>query len=675
MPIPRQLPAPPAHFVGRDVELAEIDRLLTEERTGPALIVINGVGGIGKSAIALQWAQRVNSQFPDGQLYAHLGAFNPTGPIAPAEVLGQMLRSLGVAPQRVPADTAERAATFRSITAGRKLLLLWDDAVSAAQVRPLLPTSSSCVVVVTTRWRLAGLVTDGARFLAVEPLSEPVAIELLTRAVGADRTASDPASTSSLVRLCAGFPIALAVTGARLATRPRWPIRRLVNELAEEHRRLRGLGGQEDVSLQSAFDLSYQELPDPVARCYRMVGLHPGTEFGLNVVAAGLEVGQQEAADLLDALLEASLLSETADNRYRLHDLVRLHARQHAETDPDQPLLTRRIIEWYLAGVSAADRLLTPYRRRDRDNPFATSQAQVVALADRDEALAWLEQERGNLVAAIQYAASHDLLLLAWQIADAMWPLFHYHRHHRDRMEVDRLAVRCAQQLNDHDREARMLRRWAFAHFDLAQFDRARELFERCLQLCEEIGDQYGTTSAVEGLGLVALVQRRHPQAVVYFSRQLRLCREAGQHRRIGLALLNLAMVGNESAQHRLALFHLRDAAAIFASLGDVDPYNDARVRIELGRALGHLGEHRPAREKLTQALADMRYLDSPRGQAQALHRLGELALAGQEFAEARTYLTQALRLYEEIEDVEAGQVRHLTTLIPPADTDPHRMP
>jgi tetratricopeptide (TPR) repeat protein len=674
VPVPRQLPAPPAHFVGRDAELAEVDRLVLERKNGPALIVITGVGGIGKSALALRWAQQTGSRFPDGQLYAHLGAFDSAGPTSPGEVLGRALRALGVAPEQVPADIAEQVALFRSVTADRKLLVLLDNAVSAAQVRPLLPTLSSCVVLVTARWRLGGLVSDGARFLAVEPLMEQAATELLRRAVGDDRASIDPSSTSSLVRMCAGLPIALVVTGARLATRPRWPIRRVVNELAQEHRRLRSLGEQEGVSVQGTFDLSYRELPAPAARCYRALGLHPGAEFGTPVVAAALGVSEEEAAQLLDTLLQASLLSEIAEDRYRLHDLVRLHARQHADADPDRDTVTRRIVEWHLAGALAADRLLTPYRHRDRDIAFTMVGPDAVFLAGRDEALSWLESERSNLVATIQHTAS-NLPLLAWQITDSMWPLFHYRRHHHDRMRVDRIAVQCAQSLHDRGREARMLRRLAFAHFDIAQLDQAGELFARSQSLCEELGDRYGVASGVEGLGTVALAQRRYSDAATYFSQQLRLCQELGEQRRCGLALLNLGVVCNETAQHQQAMSHLSRASAVFAELGDAAPYNEARTRIELGRALGHLGIDRSAEQELTQALADMQRLGSPRGQALALHRLGELVLARHEFCPARTHLTAALRIYQQLGDVEAIQVGLLVASIPPVEVDPHRVP
>lgn len=323
----------------------------------------------------------------------------------------------------------------------------------------------------------------------------------------------------------------------------------------------------------------------------------------------------------------------------------------------------------------AADRLLTPYRRRDQDVPLAELDHDVVRLTDRDRALDWLEAERVNLVAVIRSAAP-DQPLLAWRLADAMWPLFHYRRHHQDRMRVDEIAVSCARRLGDRDREARMLRRWAFAHFDIAEFDRAAELFGRLLQLSEEMGDRYGVASAAEGLGQVALARRRYPDATAFFTRQLRLCRELGQPRRVAMALLNLGTTANESAEPEPALVHLREAAAIFGELAETetDPYNSARTSIELGRTLGRLGEARPARQELCHALTEMRRLGSVRGQAQARHRLGELSLARRDLVEARDQLTEAMRLYRETGDVEAEQVAGLIALIPPAETDPDRV-
>jgi hypothetical protein len=672
MPVPRQAPAPPAHFVARRPEITELDRL-AGSRPGPALIVLTGVGGVGKSALALSWAQQRDARFPDGQLYTNLGAFDPAGPVTPAEALGRMLQSLGVLPQHLPASVNEQAALFRSLSAGKRMLILLDDAVSAAQVKPLLPTSEGCVVVVTSRWRLGGLLADGARFLTVEPLSRPAAEELLHRVIGSDRTAEDPDATSALARLCGGLPIALVMTAACLVTRPLWPVSRAVDELSEERLRLPTSDPASDLSVQGVFDLSYAALPGPVSRCYRALGLQPGAEFGVHAVATALDVDARTADRQLGTLLDASMISETEPDRFRMHDLVRLHARRYAEADQEHPVMSARTIEWYLAGVLAADRILTPYRRRDPENPFTHLHAEAVALRDRDDALGWLEAERRNLVGCVRQTAPTNPLL-AWRIADSLWPLFHLRRHHHDRMEVDRIAVRCARELRDPDREARMLRRWAFAHFDIGDYEEAAALFTRCRQLCEENGDRYGIASAAEGLGQVALARGEHEAAADFFRRQVDLCRELGERRRVGVALLNLGATANGSGRHRRAVEHLREANRIFVDLNGADPYNHTRSRIELGRALGNLGELAAARVELETALSDMQRLGSPRGEAQARHRLGEIALAERSSA-ARPHLAAALELYQQLGDVESDQVARLLGIVPPAEGDPDRMP
>jgi tetratricopeptide (TPR) repeat protein len=665
VPVPHQLPARPPHFVGRESELAAIDALVGRSRAGPALVVVSGVGGIGKSALALRWAYDARDRYPDGDLYVDLGAFDAAGPANPGAVLGQALRSLGVPAERLPAGTGDLSALFRTVTTGKQLLIVLDNAVSAAQVRPLLPASASCAVLVTARWRLGGLLSDGAAFLAVEPLSAAAATELLARAIGPDRAARDAAATAALVRLCAGLPIALTVASARLATRPGWAVKRVADELAQEHRRLRGLHG--------VFDMSYAALPASVARCYRAVGSHPGAEFGLPAVAATLGVDEAEAGDLLDILVEANLVAEVAGERHRMHDLVRLHARQQGEADPEEPVIQRRTLEWYLAGVMAADVLLTPHRRRDPDNPFTHLDVAAVRHAGHREALDWLEAERANLVAGVQQAAREEPLL-AWRIADAMWALFHYRRHHHDRMLVDRIAVECARRLGDRDREARLLRRWAHAHVDAGRVDEARDLFERSERICRDIGDRYGVVAALEGLGLVAFTQRRYDEAAAHFDRQVQLCRDIGEHRRAGMALAYLGTVHNELGDHRRALAHLREAAGVFAGLPIPDPFNAARIRTETGRALAGLGENAAARDELTAALGEMRRLGSPRGVAGALWRLGEVALPGS-LGEARGHLAEALRVYEDLGDAEAEPVRRLLATVPPAEADPDRVP
>ncbi|MEN3303822.1 MAG: hypothetical protein V7603_24 [Micromonosporaceae bacterium] len=658
--VPRQLPVPPANFVGRGTELAELDKAAA--RCG--LILITGTAGIGKSALVLHWARRIEARFPDGQLYANLGAFDPAGPTAPAEILGLFLRALGVPVDRVPPQVAEQSALFRSVTADRKLLVLLDNAVSAAQARQLLPAGPGCLVVVTSRWRLAGLISDGARFLAIEALDDRAATELLCRTAGAARVAADATATASLVRLCAGLPLALSVTAARLAAHPQWTVRRVAAELADEQVRLARLCTGEDQSVQATFDLSYRSLPPDVARCYRALGLHPGTRPSIAVIAAALGTPPERAGESLDTLVEASLLDDVSDDRYQMHDLVRLHARQRALDDPEHEVLAARIAGWYLDGARAAGAVLTPYRRgtdADRREPAP------VLFADRDSALEWLERERTNLVAAV-VATADPAPELSWRLAHAMWPLFHLRRHYADRMVVERVAVRCARQLGNVDYEARALRRLGFAHFDTGQVDEASRLFEESLRLCRRLSNRYGESAALGGLGVVAMAQRRFAAAAGYFAQNLAVCQALGQRRMAALALFRLGKVSNRSGQPARAVDHLARAGEMFA---DLDAYNRARVRVELGRGLAGLGLFEDGARELDGALADMHRLDSPSGRAQVHHALGELRLAAGDPAGARPWLAEALRVYEQLGDVEADGVRALLASVPPAGSDP----
>jgi predicted ATPase len=368
-PPPRQLLAPPADFSGRVVELVRLDELVAaSERTeAPALVVLTGPGGVGKTALALQWAHNSRGRFPDGQLYVDLAGFGGGDPLDPGEALGRFLRALGVPPQQVPAALAEQTALFRSMTAQKSLVLLLDNAYSTAQARVLLPASGRAVVLVTSRSRLVGLMADGARMLSVAPLGEAAAMTMLSRAVGDERVAGEPEQAAKLVTLCGGLPIAVRLTAARLAARSRWSLNRVVAELADEHARLAALSAAGDVSLQASFDLSYRQLPDCPATLYRRLGLHPGREFDLGVCSAVLEGEPTEVEDGLYELVDNNLVEEIAEDRFRFHDLLRLHARHRASLDDPAPvreLTLRRMLEWYLAAAMAADQVLTPYRRR-----------------------------------------------------------------------------------------------------------------------------------------------------------------------------------------------------------------------------------------------------------------------------------------------------------------------
>ncbi|GAA4731183.1 tetratricopeptide repeat protein [Phytohabitans rumicis] len=660
MPAPRQLPPAPVYWVDRLRELAALEQVL-RDNARRRVVLLTGLPGVGKTALAVRCAMSVAGLVPDGQLHVELGGASPNGPLSAGDALGRMLRSLGVPPERVPAAVEEQAGLWRSLTADRRLLLLLDNAVSVAQVRPLLPASPGCVVLVTARTLLAGLVADGAQVLTVRPLDEGSAVAFLERVVGDRRVADDPAAATDLVRACGGVPLALTVTAARLAIRPQWPIRRLLDELAHCRGRLSTLSirADGDVSMTAAFEASYTGLPALAARCYRLLVLHPGPDFGPAVAAAALQLSGQETVQALTILVDAHLLDELPGDRYTYPNAVRDHAVLHASDDPEQAATILRIIQWYLAVALAADRILTPYRRRTPKFQADLPPVQVQGLAGWDEALDWLELERVNLVEATSAAATF-WPELAFRLAYAMWPLFHLRRYHRDREVVDRIAVDCAQRLGDRDYQAAALARHAWGCYDRGRFDQAHQLFARSLVLGEELADPHQLAAALNGLGQVALAQQSPLNAVGVFTRALRLYQQAGDRRRTGLVLVNLGRAQAGKGEVQRAVDTLTEAIEVFADLDSADPYNHARARIELGRVLTHAGEHQRAAAELDTALCQMTERGSPRGQALARWALGELALSLGQCDSAAANLVEAVRLFEELGDREAADARQL---------------
>jgi tetratricopeptide (TPR) repeat protein len=661
--VPRELPVAPAPLVGRAAELAQMDDAVARQTDRRALIMLTGVGGVGKTALAVSWAHQVRRDYPNGQLYVNLGAFDPGGPVTSGDALGRFLRALGVPPDGVPNETGERSALFRSLSSDRALVIVLDNAMSAAQVRPLLPASAGCVVVVTSRWQLAGLTVDGAQLLTVPPLAVEAATDLLRRLAGADRVAGEMSSAMSVARLCGGLPLALSVAGARLASRPHWPVGRMLSELEPGHRRLKNLSVQEDLAVRPVFDVSYHELPAAAARCYRLLGLHPGPEFGPGVAAAALTLAEDDTLDLLETLVDASLLTETREGRYRYHDLVRLHAAEKAVSDEDgesRDNATRRMLEWYLAGARAADRIITPYRRPRRPYHYLKAAPVVDVPEGREGALGWLERERVSLVAAVRHAAEQELYDLAWHLDDAMWPLFNYRRHHQDRLVVDGIGVDSARRLGNRDYESKVLKRLALAFLNTGRLEEAAAEFSHGLVLCEQIDDRHGAAGNLEGLGFVALAQHDHAAATDCFTRALEMFEALGKPRHIAKTLLNLGTAQLAAGDPPAAVVLLERALAGFEQFRETDPFNRARALCQLGCALGQTGDVDRARSVLGDALSEMTRLRSPHGQANVRRAQGELAITTGEPALAQALLNQALALYTGLGDTEAAETARL---------------
>jgi tetratricopeptide (TPR) repeat protein len=662
LPPPSQLP-PPVHLVGRTADLAAMDAA----RAG-RLLVVSGPPGIGKTALAVGWAHRVRGGFPDGVLFEDVHGFAPDGPARPSDVLGRFLRALGIPSRQVPTELAELAALYRSLTADRRMLVVLDDVLTAAQVVPLLPPSATSVAVVTSRQRLSGLVARGARIVQLDGLGADAAIELLGRTLGDDRTLAEPHAARALVDLCARVPLAVCVAGARLAARSRWSIGEMVRALEEERRRLAALAMEDDMAVRPALDISYRSLEPGAAQMYRVMGLFPGSRFGSGVAAAAVLVPQAEARRLLDVLTDANLLDDAEGGRYRFHDLTRLHAREmaeHSESAPARDIAVRRMMDWFLAAVTSAGQSVTPYRH-DQCRDIRHLPAEPVRFPDPGSALDWLDRELPEVIAAARFAAGHGLPATAWQLADAMWPLFLYRGRYTERLEFDRLGLNAARTCGDLLGEAKMLSRIGMAALDLGRLDEAEAYFQQALRAWERMGSSDRAAGCLRRLGFVAVARNSHDDAVGYLTRALSEYRALGNSRHVALTLSDLGDVLTGMDRPREAITGLAEASSLLA--GAADPYNQARVLIGLGRALQQAGELTAADENLRHALRSMREIGSSRGEAAALTALGDLAEHSGQRGEARRRYADAQKILVRIGSPRAAQVgERLTRLGDPA--------
>ncbi|MFB4296493.1 hypothetical protein [Actinomadura sp. NTSP31] len=624
LPRPRQLPGAVA-LVDRDEALGALDRASAGP---PAVAVVTGPAGIGKTAVALHWAHRRLDAFPDGQLYADLRAHSAVRPARPGDVLGGFIRGLGVAADRVPSGLAERAALYRSLTSGRRLLVVLDDAYSVAQVTPLLPGAPGGVAVVTSRWRLAALLVHGARGVQLGPLGADAAMELLGRALGSGRVETEPDMAARLVDLCARSPLALSVAAARLATRPRWPLGEMVGALTEERRRLEVLAARDaegDMTVRAALELSYRNLPGPARRLYRLLGTYPGRTFDHGVAAALTGTAATEAGERLDELAEVNLLDDAPGARYRFHELTRLHALGLAETrepEHERAAALTRLAVWTAAATLAASRAAAPYRRLPGPPP-EPGVPEPPAFDSAAQALGWLDREFADLEAVAERARAAGLNRAAYLIVDGAWPLFLHRGRQARRLGFDRIGLSAARAAGDRAGEAKMLNRTGLALRDLARPDEAARDFLAARDIWRELGDRSRLAGSERRIGLLELDRSRFDTAGAHFRSALGAYRAAGDDRRAALTLCDLAAALLGSGRET-------EAAAILTAARDSlaaadDPYNQARVLVLLGRA--RAAEGRGAEELVRRGLVAMREIGSAAGEADALLVLGDLAL------------------------------------------------
>ncbi|GIF00122.1 tetratricopeptide repeat protein [Paractinoplanes rishiriensis] len=646
---PRQLPARPRVFIGRAAELAELSVAVAGEAP---VVILTGPAGVGKTILARRWAHDVVDRFPDGQLYVDLQGFSEAAAVDPGEALGHLLRALGLPAEQVPATVAEQSARYRSLTTGRALLIVLDNAFSVAQVRTLLPGAGPSLVLVTSRQRLAGLVADGGHPVEVRPWTVEDSVALLEKTLGSERVEGERSQAVALAEVCGGLPIALSVVSARLVNRPRFPLARLVAELEEETNRLRGLRTADGVSVLSSLDLSYRCLGRPAQTVYRRLAALPGREYGPGPIANLAEHGDEA----IDELVSANLLEEVAADRFRQHDLLFLHARRCFEAEESQVSHSRRVcLEWYLASATAAERILTPYRRRPLTYESAGRLVAVPAFASRDEALQWLDDERPSLLAAGRDALAYGWNDLAWHLTDVLWPLLLYKKHYRDRIVIDETGVTAARRWGQPWAEAEMRKRLGDAYAQSGRHAEAEHQLRLAADGYRAAGDPDGGLEADARMASLYRDTGRQPEAIRIYRRVIEA---SADQRRTGLLLISLGALLAEAGEPDEAIDHLRKACAVFGDLADVDPYNGLRAEIALARAhLAH-GDLAEAAVTASRGAAGMRDLGSRFEEAQAVEVLARVAQARGEVTESRRHRQYALEIYDALGSPRAAVLR-----------------
>jgi tetratricopeptide (TPR) repeat protein len=642
-----------------------------------------GTAGVGKTALAMRWAYQVSGRFPDGQLYVNLRGYDPHDPVSSADALAAFLRTLGVPGPEVPDEVEERARLYRSRLAGRRVLVMLDNARDSEQVRPLLPSDPGCVAVVTSRDTLAGLVaTDGARRLDLDVLPLADAVSLLRSLIG-PRADGDPESAAKLAGLCARLPLALRIAAELAAARPAVSLAELADELAAD--RLDKLDAGEDrADVRAVISWSVRQLSDDAARAFTLIGLHPGADLDVLAAAALTGTSTRQARKVLSRLHRASLLQAVAAGRYGMHDLLRAYALEQAAISDGgswQQALTW-LFDYYLSAAGAAMDVLFPAEAHRRPRMAAAA----VALPDvpnEADARAWLDTERANLVAVVVHAARHTwpqhaaglagtlfrYLMTSSYLTEAHTIYGHALRaarrsgdlaaeaealnglgsitgfkgQFRDAADHYQAALECYRRHGDRSGEARVLHNLGATEHELHNHKSAVNYYRQASAAYEDTGDVLGAARTLVNLGAAEIELGRYEQAAEHLQRGLPVLREAEDHAGEAVALEGIGELSLRRGQLRQAADFFERALSTLRRVGYLDGV--AVQQLKLGEVSLRLGQHQQAIGYIRQSLALQREIGNQFGETESLRSLaGALHAAGQPAA-ARAELTAALRL------------------------------
>jgi DNA-binding SARP family transcriptional activator/tetratricopeptide (TPR) repeat protein len=643
--VPRQLPAAPPAFTGRASELTDLDR--ARDMSAVVITAIDGMAGVGKTALAVHAAHQLTGHYPDGQLFIDLHGYTEgVAPVEPDEALERMLRALGVPGDQIPRHLDDRAALYRSTLADRKVLVLLDNAASEDQVAPLLPGSAGCTVLVTSRRRLTGL--DHTSVMSLDVLPTRDAVALFTSAAGEHRTAGASSEMlAEVAELCGRLPLAVRIAAARLRSRPAWTVEDLVGKLRDQRRRLAELeAGRRSVA--AALELSYQDLDAQVQRGYRLLGLHPGAELDVYAVAALLDTSVDDAERLANHLIDAHLLQEPVTGRFRFHDLVRDHARAMASREEAEAARQAifRLLGFYRHTASVAMDAAYPHERHRRpDVPQALTP--VPDLPSPAAAGAWLDGDMSNLITAAQHATEHGWLDYAPHLSATLHHHLHERGHNTDDVTLHSHALAAARASGNRVGEANALAALGRVYWLQGRTAQASESLELALARARAVGHDLAEIEVLATLGTLRSVQGRHDLAVEHFTMAREGARRVSDHSIELEALLGLAWLDIQHGEP--AIDELERCLALARTLGD-----GARERTAL-QFLGHAHRIRGQLDQAVgffeQALHISRSGGHRRGHLSSLVGLADVHRKLGNDEQAATHYQQAITLARETDN------------------------
>ena len=695
-PVPAQLPLDAPGFSGRREELSMLQAMLPakpgqlaapggsaaggsaargsgESEYGPEdpdqqdlgqtvpIVVISGAAGTGKTALAIRFGHQVARRFPGGQLYVNLRGLDPsTPPMAPAEALRFFLDALGVPPHRIPADIEGRSALFRSLLDDRRMLIVLDNARNVAQVRPLLPGAPGSLVVVTSRNEMTGLVAaEGAVPLTLDVLGDTEAHEMLARRLGQARVAAEPDAADQIIVACARLPLALGIAVGRAAGRPKRPLTELAAELHDARGRLDALEADDAVTdVRAVLSWSYNQLSEPAARMFRLLGVHPGPDISLSAAASLAGMPRAGAGAALRELARTHMVAEYLPARFTFHDLLRAYAADQAERndpEPERRAALHRVLDHYLHTAMTASNRFSPFR-----SPLQLAGPQPGVLpadvTDKDQAMAWFDAEVPVLLALIAYADASGFDTHAWQIPWTLGPFFNRRGRWQDYTATQQTALAAATRLSDTLALAHAYHLLGHVQSQTGAYDEADPNFRRALDLFRELGDRANEAVVLNGLAGMLEKQERYPEALAVALDALRMLKAVGHWWTQATLENGVGWLYAHLGQYDRALTHCQRALSLHRDSGHRG--GTADTLDSLGYVYLHLGDTAQAKAHYTKAIEAYREIAAPFGEGNSLAGLGDALLAEGDKEAARAAWRDSVAILDRLPHPLADEVR-----------------